>query len=192
MKEAAEAADILGLTLRLNLGFADAFFRNDEAHQRRIIQLIRAYQPEILLINAPADRHPDHRRAAELVLDAGYYAGLRGIITHSDAGEPQPAWAPKAIYHYIQDWWLKPDMLIDVTLVYEQKLKAVKAFRSQFYDPESTEPQTCISDAGFFSRINARAGIFGEAIGVRYAEGLQLSRYTPVQSPVNSVFSGIF
>lgn len=171
LKEAAEAAQLLGLSTRLNLHFADGFFKNDEAHQRKVIQVIRHYQPDVVLVNAPSDRHPDHVRAAKLVVDSCFYAGLNKLETNDESQLRQQSWCPKAIYHYIQDWWLQPDFVVDVSTHFEQKLLAAKAYRSQFYDPDSLEPATAISDPSFFSRVESRAIEFGRMIGARYGEG---------------------
>lgn len=171
LKEAAEAAQLLKLTTRINLNFRDGFFQNDEAHQREVIRVIRQFQPDVVLVNAPSDRHPDHIRAAKLVVDACFYAGLSNLETCADDQPKQESWEPSAIYHYIQDWWLLPDLVVDVSEHFEQKVKAAKAYRSQFYDPESQEPVTCISDASFFARVEARAVDFGHMIGATYGEG---------------------
>lgn len=171
LREAAEAAQLLGLSTRLNLHFADGFFKNDECHQRKVIQVIRHYQPDVVLVNAPSDRHPDHIRAAKLVVDACYYAGFARLETYDGKQTKQQNWRPKAIYHYIQDWWLQPDFVVDVSGHFEQKLRAAKAYRSQFYAPDSLEPVTAISDPGFFGRVESRAVEFGRMIGARYGEG---------------------
>ncbi|MEO6541983.1 MAG: bacillithiol biosynthesis deacetylase BshB1, partial [Ferruginibacter sp.] len=129
--EAADAARILGVEVRENLGMADGFFQNDEVHQRKIITALRAYQPEIILCNAPEDRHPDHGRASKLVADAAFLSGLKKIKTTAD-GIEQGAWRPKYVFRYIQDRMLQPDFVIDITDVFEKKIEAIKAYKTQF------------------------------------------------------------
>ena len=169
-QEAAAAATILGVDVRENLAMADGFFLNDEAHQRKIITTLRAYQPEIILCNAPSDRHPDHGRSARLVADAAFLSGLKKIETSKD-GISQEAWRPKYVFNYIQDRFLQPDFVIDITNVFEQKLEAIKAYETQFHSAESNEPQTYISTPDFLDSVVYRHKWFGKMIGVKYAEG---------------------
>ncbi len=168
--EASDAAKILGVELRENLEMADGFLQNDEAHQRKIISVIRAYQPEIILCNAPEDRHPDHGRSSKLVADAAFLAGLRKIETASN-GITQQAWRPKYVFRYIQDRMLQPDFVIDITDVFEQKIEAIKAYKSQFYNSDTNEPETYISTPGFLDSVIYRHKWFGKMIGVKFAEG---------------------
>ncbi|MFN8251380.1 MAG: bacillithiol biosynthesis deacetylase BshB1 [Ferruginibacter sp.] len=175
--EAAAAAKILGVDIRENLEMADGFFKNDEAHQRQVITAIRKYQPEIILCNAPSDRHPDHGRSAKLVADAAFLSGLIKIET-SDNGQPQKAWRPKYVFHYIQDRLLHPNFVIDITPVFEQKIEAVKAYGTQFHNPGSNEPQTYISTPDFLDSVIYRHKWFGKMIGVKYAEGFISEKMT--------------
>ena len=170
LKEAAEAAKILGVSFRENLGMADGFFVNDKAHQLKIIEVLRKYQPEIVLCNAVSDRHPDHGRAAQLVSEACFYSGLRKIETG------QEAWRPKAVYHYIQDRQLKPDLVIDVTPFVEKKMEAIKAFGSQFYDPDSIEPESPITVKNFFELVKGKMAAYGRDAGFEYGEGFTVER----------------
>lgn len=181
MKEASEAAKILGVSLRENLGMADGFFCNDKEHQLKIIQIIRKYQPEIVLCNALTDRHPDHGRAGQLVSEACFYSGLRKIETKLDGAE-QLAWRPKTVYHYIQDRHLKPDLVIDVSPFVEKKMEAIKAFSSQFYDPNSNEPESPITTKNFFEFVKAKMTVFGRDAGYEYAEGFNVERTIGVDS----------
>jgi bacillithiol biosynthesis deacetylase BshB1 len=153
-QEAARAASIMELDVRENLGMADGFFRNDEAHQRRLIGAIRKYRPEIVLANALADRHPDHGRAGNLIADACFLSGLRKIET-MDNHQPQESWRPKYIFHYIQDRFYPPSFVFDVTPVFEQKMAAIRAYTSQFHsaDYKREEPQTYISTPEFLGSI---------------------------------------
>lgn len=170
MQEAAAAAKILGVDTRDNLGMADGFLQNDESHQRRVITAIRTYQPEIILCNAPADRHPDHGRSAKLVSDAAFLSGLKKIATQKD-GIEQQAWRPKYVLHYIQDRLLQPDFVVDISDVFEQKLEAIKAYGTQFHNDALNEPQTYISTPDFLDSVIYRHKWFGKMIGVKYAEG---------------------
>jgi bacillithiol biosynthesis deacetylase BshB1 len=168
--EAAAAAQILQTDIRENLKMADGFFQNDEAHQRQIITAIRKYQPEIILCNAPSDRHPDHGRSAKLVEEAAFLSGLKKIET-SHNGQPQQHWRPKYVFNYIQDRLLQPNFVIDITPVFEKKLESVKAYGTQFHSPNSNEPQTYISSPNFLESVIYRHKWFGKMIGVEYAEG---------------------
>jgi N-acetylglucosamine malate deacetylase 1 len=168
--EAADAAAILGVDIRENLQMADGFFQNDEAHQRQVITAIRTYQPEVILCNAPSDRHPDHGRSAKLVADAAFLSGLKKIETTLN-GQPQQHWRPKYVFHYIQDRLLHPNFVIDITDVFEKKIEAVKAYGTQFHNPGSKEPQTYISTPDFLESVIYRHKWFGKMIGVKYAEG---------------------
>ena len=170
-QEAAASAKILQLDARENLGLADGFFKNDEEHQRKVIYAIRKYQPEIILCNAPEDRHPDHGRSAQLVEDAAFLAGLRKIETYNDKGVQQEAWKAKYVFNYIQDRYLQPDFVIDITGVMEKKIESIKAFATQFHNPSLGEPETYISTPDFLDSIIYRSKMMGKMIGVKYAEG---------------------
>lgn len=169
-QEAIDSAKILEVDVRENLSLADGFFKNDEEHQKSVISAIRKYQPEIILCNAPEDRHPDHGRAASLVNDAAFLSGLRKIETVVD-NLVQVAWRPKYIFHYIQDRFLNPDIIIDISKVIEKKIESIKAFKTQFYNPDLDEPQTYISTADFLDSIIYRSKMLGRMIGVEYGEG---------------------
>jgi bacillithiol biosynthesis deacetylase BshB1 len=169
-QEAAAAAKIMGVDVRENLDMADGFFTNDEAHQRKIIALIRKYQPDIILANAPEDRHPDHGRSAKLVSDAAFLSGLRKIETIHE-GVTQSAWRPAYTFHYIQDRFIQPSFVIDITAYMERKMEAVLAYGTQFTSADTSEPQTYISSPQFLETVKARALMLGKRIGVGYAEG---------------------
>lgn len=170
-QEAAASAKILQLDIRENLGLADGFFKNDEEHQRKVITVIRKYQPDIILCNAPEDRHPDHGRSARLVEDAGFLSGLRKIETWDEEGKLQDAWKPKYVFNYIQDRYLQPDFVMDISDVMEQKIESIKAFSTQFYNPGLNEPETYISTPDFLDSVIYRSKMMGKMIGVKYAEG---------------------
>jgi bacillithiol biosynthesis deacetylase BshB1 len=169
-QEAEAAAKIMGVDVRENLDMADGFLANDEAHQRKIIALIRKYQPDIILANAPEDRHPDHGRSAKLVSDAAFLSGLRKVETMHE-GITQNAWRPAYTFHYIQDRFIQPSFVIDITAYMERKMEAVLAYGTQFTNADTSEPQTYISSPQFLETVKARALMLGKRIGVGYAEG---------------------
>ena len=179
--EAAKAAEILGVAVRENLGFADGFFKNDKEHQLEVIKIIRKYKPEIVLCNAIDDRHIDHPKGSQLVSEACFLSGLRKIETSLD-GEQQEAWRPKQVYHYIQWKNSEPDFVVDVSGFVEKKLSAVKAYGSQFYDANSKEPDSPISSKNFIDSIVYRAEDLGRLVGVEAAEGFNSERYVAVKS----------
>ncbi len=180
-KEASKASDLMGIQVRENLRMADGFFENNEENKLKIIEIIRKYRPDIVLANAIKDRHPDHGRAASLVSDACYYSGLRKIESFCE-GVNQDAHRPKAVYHYIQDKYIKPDFVVDVTEYFDRKMESIKVYKSQFYDPNSEEPETPISGEEFFEFIIGRMANMGRPIGARYAEGFTVERVLGIQS----------
>lgn len=168
--EAENAAKILNVQIRENLKMADGFFKNDEAHQRKVIKTIRKFKPEIVLCNAPEDRHPDHGRSSKLVSDASFLSGLIKIVTN-DNGKLQEAWRPKYVFHYIQDRFLQPDFVVDISAHQATKMQAIACYTTQFFNTDSDEPQTYISNPVFLETVKARAMMLGKRIGVEYAEG---------------------
>ncbi|MFN4144392.1 MAG: bacillithiol biosynthesis deacetylase BshB1 [Runella sp.] len=184
-QESLEAAKILGVSIRENVGLPDGFFQNNPEHQLSLIPYIRKYQPTIVLANAPSDRHPDHGRASQLIEDACFLSGLHRIETFDTPKKTQVPWRPQYIYHFIQDRYLHPHFVVDITPYWEKKKEAIKAFRSQFYDPTSVEPTSYISTPEFLSFIEARAQEFGHAIGVKYGEGFLSHRMLGVECLTN-------
>ncbi|MFP5436425.1 MAG: bacillithiol biosynthesis deacetylase BshB1 [Bacteroidia bacterium] len=180
-EEAAEAAKVLGIAVRENLKFRDGFFVNDEAHQLEVIKVLRKYQPKIVIANAVDDRHIDHGRGSKLVSDACFLSGLRRIET-SVNGQVQEAWRPQVVYHYIQWKNLEPDFVVDVTGFMDAKVASVMAYRSQFYDPDSTEPVTPIATKNFKESIYYRAADLGRLINTEYGEGFTVERHLAVNS----------
>lgn len=176
--EAAKAAEIMGIAVRENLKMRDGFFRNDEVHQLQLIAAIRKYQPEIILANALEDRHPDHGRAGKLISDACFLSGLIKIETLDEDGNPQPRWRPKLVLHYIQDRLREPDIIVDISDVFEQRMAAIEAYSTQFYNPamETEGPQTYISTPDFRDSVIARARMMGKRLGVRYGEGFNTEK----------------
>lgn len=168
--EAADSAKILGIHARENLRFRDGFFSNDEEHRLAIIRMIRKYQPEIILTNALHDRHPDHGRAGDLSNDACFLSGLPKIHTEID-GIAQEAWRPRLILQYIQDRYIEPDIIIDITPYIQTKIDSIKAFKTQFFNPDHEEQETYISSPEFFDSVIGRAREFGKSIGATYGEG---------------------
>ncbi len=185
--EANNAAKIIGATVRENLKMRDGFFKNDEEHQLRVIQCIRKYKPQIVFANAIDDRHPDHGRAAELLRDSFFLSGLRMIETKDENGNIQDAWRPRLILNYIQDRWINPSIVVDISEFMNKKIDAIKAFKSQFYDPNSTEPATYIASENFFNSIPARAMEMGRASGFKYAEGFTSSKILGVKD-ISKIF----
>lgn len=179
--ESVKASEILGVSIRENLDMRDGFFVNDEAHQLKVIQMIRKYQPEIVLCNAIDDRHIDHGKGSKLVSDACFLSGLRQIKTEFN-DEMQEAWRPKVVYHYIQWKNIEPDFVVDISDFMETKMNSVLAYGSQFYDPKSNEPVTPIASKNFLESIKYRAQDLGRLVGVEYAEGFTVERYLAVNA----------
>ncbi|AGA79658.1 bacillithiol biosynthesis deacetylase BshB1 [Echinicola vietnamensis] len=175
LEESARAAELLQLSARENLGFRDAFFKDDEAHHLEVVKIIRKYQPDIVLANAISDRHPDHGKGGALATNACFISGLRRVETVLD-GEAQEAWRPQYVYHYIQNNYIKPDFVFDISDFWEDKLASIKAFKSQFYDPNSDEPESFISSKEYFDFVEARAREFGHMINVKYGEGYTVEK----------------
>ena len=171
--EAQKAAEIIGASIRENLKMRDGFFKNDEEHQLTLIKAIRKYQPEIVLANVLDDRHPDHGRAGHLIADACFLSGLVKVETLDENGKRQEKWRPKYILHYLQDWYHEPDLLVDVSDVFQQKMNSVEAYTTQFHvsGKEQDGLQTYISTPDFLESVVARARMLGKRIGVKYAEG---------------------
>lgn len=180
--EAKEAARILGVAVRENLAFADGFFSNDKSHQLEVIKMIRKYKPEIVICNAVEDRHIDHGKGSKLASDACFLSGLVKIETNLSDGVLQKPWRPKHVYHYIQWKNLEPDMVVDVSGYIDVKMESVLAYKTQFYDVRSKEPETPISSKNFTDSVIYRARDLGRLIGVEYAEGFTVERYPAVDS----------
>lgn len=180
-QEAAASSKILGLSVRENLGLRDGFFENSEKDQLKVVAAIRQYQPEIVLTNAVHDRHPDHGRGAELVYQSTFLSGLVKVETKLE-GRSQQAWRPKAVYHFIQSLYIQPDFVVDVSDFWDKKIESLRAFKSQFYDPSSKEPETFISNPGFMKLIDSRGQELGYTIGVKYGEGFTVRRHVGVKN----------
>lgn len=174
-QEAQDSAKALGLELRDNLKMDDAFFSNDREHQLKIVEAIRHYRPSIVLTNAVRDRHPDHGRAGQLVSDAIFYAGLPKVELSGPAKEFE-AWHPRLVLHFIQDRYIHPDIVVDISDHFEKKMETIRCFRSQFYDPHSDEPETPLSRPEFLDFVEARAREFGRPIGAEFGEGFTTER----------------
>ena len=181
LQEAEDAAKILGLAARENMGFQDVFFKDDEEHQLKLIQVIRKYQPEIVLANAINDRHPDHGKGSSLASKACFMSGLTKIETFQD-GVMQPPWRPKFVYHYIQNNYIEPDFIVDISDFWEIKIKSIAAFGSQFYNPKSQEPASFISSPEFLPFIESRARELGHRINTKYGEGFTVERFIGVSN----------
>ena len=179
--ESAKASENLGVSVRENLDMRDGFFINDEAHQLKIIEILRKYRPEIVLCNAITDRHIDHGKGSKLVSDACFLSGLIKIETELN-GKKQQAWRPKVVYHYIQWQNIEPDFVVDISEFIGKKMESVLAYGSQFYDPNSKEPVSPITSKNFLDSVKYRAQDFGRLVGVEYAEGFTTERYLAVNS----------
>jgi bacillithiol biosynthesis deacetylase BshB1 len=181
MKEAEAASKLMGASLRGNLGMKDGFFEYSQANLLKIIQVIRLTRPEIVLANAISDRHPDHGRAAKLCADACFYAGLSKIQTEWE-GVTQVKWRPKALYHYIQDNYIEPDFVVDISAYFKQKMELIQCYKSQFYDVNSAEPTTPISSKHFIETIKSKNVTFGRPASFDYAEGFTVNRTLGVEN----------
>lgn len=181
-QEASVSAKILGVAVRENLALPDGFFRNDPESQLVVVRAIRTYQPRIILANAVNDRHIDHGRAASLAYEASFLSGLAKIESHSREGKRQLPWRPETVYHYVQSNFITPDFIVDISAEWETKIKAVKAFGSQFFNPDSEEPETYISKPGFLKMLEARAVEYGHAIGATHGEGFTVRRFIGVEN----------
>lgn len=177
--EAAASAEKMGAKVRENLDLGDGFFQHHKKNILKCVEMIRKYQPEIVLANALEDRHPDHGKGAKLVADACFFAGLEKVETIMD-GQPQTKHRPKALYHYVQDRQLTPDFVVEVTPFVEKKFELILTFRSQFFLPEAdeykSELQTPISGKDFLDFMRAKMAVFGRPAGYAFAEGFQFSR----------------
>ena len=183
-EEAAKAAMIMGIHTRENLKMRDGFFVNDEVHQKKLIAVIRMYQPEVVLANSLDDRHPDHGRAGKLIAESCFLSGLVKVETIGENGKLQEPWRPKYVFHYIQDKYHEPDFIVDITDVFEQRMEAIKAYTTQFYNPENEDdgPQTYISTQDFLESIVARARMIGKKIGVKYGEGFNSEKVVGIRN----------
>lgn len=180
-KEARLGADVMGVKHRTNLGLADGFFEINEVSLLKVVEQIRRHQPQIVITNAEWDRHPDHARGGDLVSRACFLSGLRKVVT-SWEGIGQEAWRPKVVYRSVQDRYIEPDFVVDVTSFWEKRMESVKAYATQFYDPNSEEPESPISSKSFLENIDARALHYGRLINVRYAEGFTCERPIGVEN----------
>jgi bacillithiol biosynthesis deacetylase BshB1 len=179
-KETARSSVILDLQVRENLEMPDGFFRHSKENLLSIAKCIRKYQPEIVLANAVNDRHPDHGRAAKLVEESCFYSGLTKIELNNE-GELLP-WRPRALYHYIQSYYIQPDFIVDVSDFWDKKIESIMAYKSQFYDPDNVQPETYISKPGFLEYLESRARMWGHIIGVQYGEGFTVNREIGVRN----------
>ena len=184
--EAEAAAGILGVMVRENLGLPDGFLENTKEYQLKIVEIIRKYQPDVVLCNAIDDRHPDHAKASKLASDACFLSGLRAIKTDIGYGD-QEDWRPKSVFHYIQWKNIEPDFVVDVSDYIDVKENAIKAFKSQFYDPNSNEPESPITSKNFIDSVLYRSRDLGRLTGIEYAEGFTTERYVTVKK-ISDIF----
>lgn len=181
--ESEEASKILGIQVRENLELEDCFFELNKENQLKIISKIRTYQPQVVIANAIEDRHPDHGRAANLVREAFFKAGLPKIETYDSNGGKQNAFRPDSLFHYIQDRYIKPDFVIDITEFIDRKLESIKAYKTQFHDPNSNEPLTYISKPDFLESLIGRNREYGKLLkNGTFAEGFTVNKILEVES----------
>lgn len=185
-QESAKASKMLGIEYRNNLALKDGFFEHNEESSMRAIEMIRLHQPRIVLCPAPSDRHPDHGRSSKIIQDACFYSGLLKIETNYQ-GSSQASWRPTAVYSYIQDYYLKPDFVVDIASVWDEKIEILKCYSSQFYSQESSEPKTPISGADFFDFLKGRAMQMARPAGLLLAEGF-ITHRTPAVHSFDSIF----
>ncbi len=181
LQEAEAARQLLGVSTRENLAMMDGFFEVNQENKLKVVEMIRKYRPQLVLANSIHDRHPDHGRASQLVSEACFLSGLPKVETELN-GIAQEAWRPSAVYHYIQDRYIRPDVVFDVTPFMEKKIESIQAYSSQFFDPKSDAPETPISRSDFFDFLRSRAKEFGRPIGAEYGEGFTAERYVGAQS----------
>lgn len=179
LQEADKAAQILGLSVRVNLGLEDGFFEINEPNLLKVVEMIRKYRPEVVFANAISDRHPDHARGATLVSRACFLSGLVKVETN------QKPWRPKSVYNYIQDRGMTPNFVIDITPYWSKKTECIMAYSSQFYDPKSKEPSSPISSKEFKDFLEARAREYGRMIGVEFGEGFTVERPIGIDNILN-------
>jgi N-acetylglucosamine malate deacetylase 1 len=168
--ESKAASDLLGIQVRENLDMADGFFENNKENQLKVVKMLRKYQPDIVFMNAPYDRHPDHGKGAQLVKDACFLSGLIKVETRVD-GVVQVPWRPKRMFHYIQDTFIEPTFVLDISDSFDAKVKSIECYATQFHSTTIDGPQTYISTSGFMRSLEARAFSLGKRIGVKYGEG---------------------
>lgn len=186
LREAAQATEIMGIHHRENLGFRDGFFKVDESHKLAIVQRVRRFMPDLVIANSVSDRHPDHGRAAQLIKESLFLSGLRRIETEW-AGEAQNAWRPSQLVYFIQDNFHMPDFVVDITDFHDMKMAAIKAYASQFYDPNSDEPESYISSQTFLEFLEARARDVGHMVGAKYGEGFLSEKMIRLDTPLDLV-----
>lgn len=182
LSEAEHARQMMGAEFRINLGMADGFFQINEENYRKIIEVVRFCQPDVVLANALEDRHPDHGRAARLVKEACFLSGLQKIQTINRQGQNQMPWRPKHVFHYIQDRNIPADFVIDITLFINQKLDLIGCFSSQFFNPDSQEPETPISSKNFMEHMKAKNIWYARDINTGYAEAFQAEKNIGIKS----------
>lgn len=174
-QESAASGQILQLSARENLDLGDGYFEINENSLRAVITQIRRFQPDIILANAQSDRHPDHGRGGDLVARAHFLSGLRKIETDFQ-GQSQAPWRARNLYRYIQDRISVPDFVVDISAYWETKVQSIKAYKSQFFDPTSQEPETYISSPLYWEYVEARAREYGHMIGTEFGEGFTIER----------------
>jgi bacillithiol biosynthesis deacetylase BshB1 len=183
LREAVNAAKVLGVATRVNLKIPDGGIELSKTNIRKVITLIRDLRPKILIIPHSVERHPDHVHTHNLCKEAWFYSGLRKIKTSLN-GKAQDPHRPDNFFEFMQWYEYTPSFIVDITNTFEIKMKAIRAHASQFHDPKSKDPETILSRPEFLDRIQTEAEYYGKKIGVRYAEPFY--SWTPLG--VNTIF----
>lgn len=186
MEEAEQGRKIIGASVRENLDLGDVWSEVSNENILEVIKIIRKYQPDIVFCNAKVDRHPDHAKGAELIKKAVFLSGLQKIETSLDNHE-QEHYRPSKLYYYVQSRFLEPDFVVDISEYMDVKMKSIMAYKSQFYNPKSNEPETFISTKEFLDLLKAKEIIYGKTIGVQYAEGFQVDRYLGIDNVMDLI-----
>ena len=182
-REAANSAKALGAKFRQQLDFGDGNLQTGREQELEIIEILRLRRPRLVIVSYPDDRHPDHTRTGRIVTEASFYAGLKSLKTSL------PAHRPQVVAYYLQNYMVTPSFVVDVTKSWKTKMKAVAAYKSQFFDPASKEPKTFISDPKFLEMIEARGKHFGALIGREYGEAF-VTKQPPMIDDVIGAYSG--
>ncbi len=188
-REAVKASKILGTQVRENLRLPDGRFEVNETNRMKLITVIRRYRPDILLIPYSSERHPDHVHAHHLAKEAWFYSGLRKLKTR-DRGKDQEPWRPRNYFEFMQKYEFEPSFIVDVSDVFSVRMAAIRAHTSQFYDPNSIEPETLLSHKSFLDFIETRIRYYGSEIGVKYGEPFYSVEPIGIENPFNLKLSG--
>jgi bacillithiol biosynthesis deacetylase BshB1 len=183
LRESKVAARVLKAQFRRRLNFGDGALRTGRDEELELIRLIREVRPAIVIAPYTDDRHPDHSRAGRLITEACFYAGLARIETGQAAHRPQ------AVVYHLLTYAPHPSFVVDISSTFGTKMKAIRSYASQFYNPKSKEKQTILSQKTFLDRIEARARYFGSMIGAEYGEPFW-TKEPPAVADLVAAYSG--